>query len=485
MRTLLLSLALVLTVTVTAGAQAPDRSQPPAVRPAPELVLPPIQRHALSNGIDLLFMEKRDVPLIQMNVVIEVGTVDDPVGEAGLASLTAALIDEGAGELDALALADAFEFLGARFNVSTREHHTILSLRVPVERFEPAASLLADVLLRPHFDPEELERVRIDRLTSLIRRHDEPQSIAGTLFDLRLYGEDHPYGRSSIGNEAFLRNVTVEDVRAFYDRYYLPSRASIVMAGDVSPEALAAVDDALAMWSGEAPPRAELPDPPQVEAMKIYLVDKPGAAQSVIQIGHVGVARDTEDYYALNVLNTILGGSFTSRLNQNLREEKGYTYGARSTFDFRPFPGPFAAAASVFTGVTGPALQEFINELEGIQAPIPADEVQRAKNFLAMRYPQNFQSVSRIAGELAELVMFDLPDETLTSYPERVQAVTLDEVQAAASRYLDTDNLAIIVVGDRQQIEQDIRDLNLGPVEVMEVTDVLGVMPVLTEGAEG
>lgn len=477
-RTLILSL-LLLMLASTAGAQSPDRSAPPPVGPAPALELPPIQRQTLSNGVDVVYMKKSDVPLIQLNLILEAGSVDDQPDQAGLAALTAAMIDEGAGDYDALALADAFEFLGARFFVSSSAHHTTLGLRVPSERFAAAAELLADVLLRPHFNPDELERIRLDRLTSLIRRHDEPTAVASVLFSRTLYGDEHPYGRSSIGSEDFLRSVTVDDLRDFYDRHYTPARAHVVMAGDVSPSVLSALDAVLHGWRGEAGSRASLPEPQQIETRRMYLVDMPGAAQSVIQIGRIGVPRTTDDYYAMNVLNTILGGSFTSRLNQNLREDKGYTYGARSAFDFRTGAGPFVANASVFTGVTAPALQEFINELNAIHEPMAEEEVARAKNFLAMRYPQGFQSVSGIAGRLSDLVMYDLPESSLSDYTARIQQVTRDEVEAAADRYLDPKRVAVIVVGDREQIEQDIRALNLAPLEVLEVTDVLGAVPVL------
>lgn len=481
LRTLTFLFVLCFVSAQTLDAQAPDRSAPPPVSPAPEFELPPIQSRTISNGVDVLFIEKSDLPLIQLNVVIEVGTADDPADRSGLASLTAAMVDEGAGQYDALALEDAFEFLGARFSVSSSYHHTTLSLRVPSERFEPAVELLADVLLRPHFDPAELVRLRNDRLTTLIRRHDEPNAIADALFNEAIYGASHPYGRSEIGNADFLHSVTSEELDRFHSRYYTPARASIVMAGDISPDDFDALDRVLQDWTHTGAPTTQLPTAPQVASLNILLVDVPGAAQSVIQIGRIGVPRTTDDYHALSVLNTVLGGSFTSRLNQNLREDKGYTYGARSSFDFRSGAGPFRATASVFTDVTAPALREFIYELRRIHDPLADDEIDLAKNFLSMRYPQQFQSVSGIAGHLAELVRFDLPPSTLTEYTDRIQHVTRHDAEAAADRYLDPDGLAVVVVGDRAQIEEDIRALDLGPVTVLEVTDVLGPVPELEQ----
>ena len=461
-----------------AAAQTPDRSRPPAVGQSAELELPPIERHRLSNGIEVVMMRKTDIPLVQMNVIVEAGQANERREAQGMASLTASLIDDGAGEYGALELSDAFDFLGARFGTSASNHYTSLSLRVPSARFNDAAALVADVLLRPHFDADELERLRLDRLTTLIRNHDDPQTIAQTLFDRTLYGDDHPYGRSAIGAEDFLRDVSAEDVRAFYDRHFGPAVTTIVLAGDVSNDHLRGLEELFGDWTNDVAPQPAAVDAPGRNGSQIYLVDVPGAAQSVIRMGYVALPRDTDEYDAINVMNTVLGGSFTSRINQNLREDKGYTYGARSSFDFRPWPGPFSTGASVFTDVTAPALQEFVNELRGIHEPIPSEEIELAKNFLAMSYPQSFQSVSRIASQLTSLVVDGMPDDYLNTYTSRILSVAPESAQAATA-HIDPDNLTIVVVGDRSVIEESIRELNLAPVEVLSVRDVLGEVPTI------
>lgn len=461
-----------------ASAQTPDRSQRPDVGPAPSLNLPSVERHSLPNGIDVTYIESADVPLVQMNVIVRAGRVDDPDGMPGLASLTAAMLDRGAGGRTALELSDAFEYLGARFFVSAQEHHTQLSLRAPAARFAEAADLLADVLLRPHFEDSELERLRTERITSLIRRHDEPIAVATQAFGDLVLGPEHPYARPSVGTEGFLRSVSRDALVDFHSREFVPGQTSIVMAGAVSQDVLRAVGQALADWPASAqPPTSTLPSPPAASGTQIILVDNPGAAQSVIRLGHTGTTRTAEDYYAIEVMNTILGGSFTSRLNQNLREDKGYTYGASSSFDFLPTTGRFFAGASVFTNVTAPSIVEFLNELNAITEPMPEEEVDRARNFLAMRYPQNFQSVSRMASMLTDLVLYDLEPSYLNEYPQRVLAVTNDAIAQAAARHVRPGNLTIVVVGDRTVIEEDIRALELGPVEVLAVTDVLGPVP--------
>lgn len=312
----------------------------------------------------------------------------------------------------------------------------------------------------------------------MITRHDEPNVIAAALFNRTLFGADHTYGRAGIGDESHLRRFSPEDLWAYYNALYRPNNAVLVVVGDVMPETvMPLLEVAFGAWEPGDVAEPALAEADQVRGRKLYLVDKPGAAQSVIRIGRIGAARDTKDYYALEVLNTILGGSFTSRLNQNLREDKGYTYGARSAFDYRRVPGAFQAGAAVQTAVTGPALTEFMNELRKIRTPIPEEEIERARNFLAMRFPAGFQSVSQVAGRLLALRRYDLPTDTYAQYTRGILAVTPDDVARVARKYIDPDNLAIIVVGDRSVISEQVKALNLGPEQWFSVDDVLGASP--------
>ncbi len=474
--TILLALAAALPLQ----AQSPDRSKPPAVGPAPDLELPPVERFALPNGLEVLVMEKRGLPLVQVNLHVRAGNVREEAGRIGLADLTADMLDEGAAGLDALALADRFERLGARFGVGVGAHLTTASLRVPVARLDAALGLMADVVLRPDFPEAELERLKRERLTAMIRRHDEPARIASALFARTLFGAAHPYGR--VADEASLRAITVRDVRDFYARYFRPGNATLIMVGDIDAAAArAAAERAFGAWQGGKVEAEKVDVARQVEGRVVYLVDKPGSAQSVIQIGRIGIARDSEDYYPVLVMNTILGGSFTSRLNQNLREDKGYTYGARSAFDARPVPGAFIASAAVQTDATGPSLHEFMKELRAIREGVTDAEVERARNYLAMGFPANFQSVSGIAGELADVVQFGLPADDFNHFTDRVLAVTRQDVERVARKYIDPENLVIVVVGDRARIEAQIRAENLGEIRFLEVTDVFGEPPTATD----
>ncbi len=339
---------------------------------------------------------------------------------------------------------------------------------------------MADVALRPDFPADELERKRLERLTTLVQWRDEPRNIAQVLFNRTLYGDAHPYGRPSLGSEASLRSLSVEGLRKFHDAYFRPGNAFFIVVGDVSREEIEPKLEALfANWTPGRAPDVHWPKTKQAERREVYLVDKPGAAQSEIRIGHIGVPRLTEDYYSLVVMNTILGGSFTSRLNQNLREEHGYTYGARSLFDFQPLPGPFQAGAAVETAVTDKALVEFMKELRGILEPVSDEELTRAKNFVALRFPSRFQTVAGIAAALAELELYGLPSDYFNEYVERILAVQEEDVLSVARRYLDPERMAVIVVGDRAVIEEGVRALDLGPMHLLSVDDVLGAEPVL------
>ncbi|MER3525403.1 MAG: hypothetical protein C4326_15520 [Ignavibacteria bacterium] len=462
-----------------AVAQKPDRTKPPKLGPPPTLKLPPLQRFTLSNGLPVLLIEKHQVPLVQITLLVRVGSAMDPPDRRGLASLTAAMMEEGAGERDALAFADAVDFLGATINVSAGMHTTTVSLFTPLSKLDSALALFADVIARPRFPAEELERKRIERLTTLQQWHDEPRIIASQLFNKVLFGEQHPYGVPTIGNEQALRAFTVQDLRSFYAAYFSPRNATLIVVGDVVPAVLRTKLEAeLASWKGDAVPPPSLQPAPQVQARKLYVVDKPGAPQSVIRIGRIGAARTTPDYYAITVMNTILGGSFTSRLNNNLREEHSYTYGAGSRFTMLPLPGAFLAFSDVHTEVTDKALGEFMKELRAI-ASVTEEEVQRAKNYVALGYPSQFQSVGEIAGALAEVVLYNLPDDYFNSYTSRILAVTKKDVERVARTYIDPDRIVIVVVGDRKKIEQAIAPLQLGQIEYLTIEDVLGKPPVI------
>jgi predicted Zn-dependent peptidase len=278
-----------------------------------------------------------------------------------------------------------------------------------------------------------------------------------------------------LGQEASVGEMSAADLRSFYTAHYQPPNAHLLVVGDVSPATIVPkLEKAFGGWKGAGAARPPaLPEAPQHGPRQVYLVDKPGAAQSQIRIGWIGVPRNTPDFYVLDVLNTILGGSFTSRLNQNLREKHGYAYGAGSSFDMRKSAGPFVASAGVQADKTVESLREFFNELQAIRVPVPADELERAKNLNALGFPAAFETTSGMAFNLMSLVVYNLPESFFADYVGRIRAVTAADVERAAKQYLQPDRFAVVVVGDLKQIEKPIRDANLGPVRVLTTDDVL------------
>jgi predicted Zn-dependent peptidase len=418
-------IALFIATSAALPAQAPDRSKPPAAGPAPALKLPAMQKRQLSNGLPVWIVELHEVPVAQVNLVVLSGTADDPAGKFGVASLTTAMLTEGAGSRSSLQIADAIDFLGADLGASSGFDSSAIRLHVPVARLAEALPIMADVALRPTFPREELERQRQQRLTNLIQARDDPSTIAGLTFSRVLYGPTHRYGTAAMGTAETIRAFTVEDLRAFYTSAFRPDNATLLVVGDVPPDSVTKLLEtsfgSLKAPTG-TPARAKLTDTGQHATRTVYLVDKPKAPQSQVRIGWIGVPRSTPDYFPLLVLNTVLGGAFSSRLNLNLREKHGYTYGAASSFDMRTTAGPFSAMAGVQSDKTKESLQEFFNELNGILQPVPADELARAKNYVALRFPGGFETTGDISRRLEDAVTYKLPDDYFASYVQRIQA---------------------------------------------------------------
>jgi predicted Zn-dependent peptidase len=462
-------------VSLTAQV-SPDRSKPPALAPPPQLNLPSIQKRALSNGIAVWVVEAHEVPLVQVSLVVRAGAGDDPTARFGTASLTAAMLDEGAGARSALEIADAVEFLGATLTTTSGFDASAIRLNVPVEQLDAGLAIMADVALRPTFPGADLERLRQERLTALLQARDDPASIAGMAFARVVFGREHRYGTGLIGTEATVKALTGNDLRTFHAAYYQPPNVMFIVVGDVAVDAaVSRLEKQFGAWSTTNLFRktSTVPEAPQLTRRQVYLVDKPDAEQSQIRIGWVGVSRVTPDYFPLVVLNTVLGGAFTSRLNQNLREEHGYAYGASSAFDMRLSAGPFVAAAGVQTDKTAEAVREFFNELEGIRMPIGAEELAKAKNYVALGFPAEFETSTDLSRQLEELVVYRLSDDYFERYVPNVLGVTAAAVQQTARRHIEPSRFAVVVVGDRKTIEPGIRALGLGPVQPLTVDDAV------------
>lgn len=477
MRRRIALLALIAAAAVTVTAQGPDRAKPPTLGPAPTLKLPDIQKRKLSNGLPVWIVELHEVPVAQVNLVVQSGTADDPSGKYGIASLTTAMLTEGAGSRSSLEIADAVDFLGADLGAGSGFDSSAVRLHVPVARLAEALPIMADVALRPTFPQDELERARQQRLTSILQARDDPSSIDAIAFARVLFGTRR-FGTSTIGTAEAIKGFTGDDLKTFYTRHFIPSESALIVVGDVVPDrVMPLLESSFGGWKGDAAAAATgAGGKPSVAAPRarreIYLVDKPGAPQTQIRIGQIGVERGTPDYFPIQVMNTVLGGSFSSRLNLNLREKHGYTYGANSGFDMRAEAGPFVASAGVQTDKTGESLTEFFNELNAIQQPVPADELARAKNYVSLRFPSGFETTGDMSRRLEEVLVYHLPDDYFSRYVQNIEAVTAADVQRVAKRYIQPDKVAVVVTGDRKTIEPAINALKLGPLNVLTVDEV-------------
>lgn len=444
-----------------------------AVMPGPgirrPLSLPSPRRLTLPNGLEVLHAERGDVPILAAVLVVRGGAVNDPPELPGLAALTAAVLPEGAGERDALAMAEALERCGAHLEVAPGPDATFLTLSALSAHAGEALALLADVAARPHLAAEEVERQRVRRLVQLRQLLDQPDYLARAAARQALFGQ-HPYGRPTLGTPAGVGRAGVDEVRVMWTHLFAPGNATLVVVGDIAVEELERVLDAtLAGWAGEArviePPPTPLPTPRAVS-----LVDRPGAPQSVACVSLPGPARATPHHPALEVLNTAFGGQFVSRLNLNLREEKGYTYGIRSHFAYRRWAGEWVIATQVETRVAAAALREILNELEALAGarPLTAEEVAYASGSLINGHPRGFETPAQVARALAEVALHGLPEGTLESFPARVAEVTPAQLAELAADIARPSVAAIAIVGDRAALEADLAALEVGPVVAVD-----------------
>src|SRR4051812_20820541 len=455
-----------------------DLTKPPTLAPPPPLRVPPITTRQLPNGLQIVVVEQHELPIADVVLEIRNGGEADPVNRTGAAALTSALLTEGTTTRTALQIADQAAFLGVRIGAGSGWEQSTVSLHTPTAQLDSALALFADVALHPAFPAPDLERVRKVRLTSLQQLRDRGPSIADRAYATALYGEQHPYGRPLAGTEASIATISRADLQSFYDTYYRPNSATLLVVGDVRPDDIERRAQALfGGWARGNVPASVNATARTPTATTLVLIDKPGAAQSSFRLGGIGAPRSTKDYFALQVLNTILGGSFTSRLNQNLRETKGYTYGAGSGFSMRRMAGPFTAQAEVVSAKTDSALIEFIKELRAIRDTVPSDELAKAKRYLQLGMPADFETTGSIANQMLPLITYGIPLDFYNTAVQNIGAVTQADVQRVARQYVDPDKLTLVIVGDRKSIEPGLRALRPGEIVIRDIRDVLGAAP--------
>ena len=470
---------------------APFRAAPPAPGPEPTFVVPKFGRFKLKNGLEVVLAEFHDLPLVDLNLVIKSGGAANPPDLAGLADMTRRMLDEGTKTRSALAIADELATLGAVLGGGTTWDSSNASLSVLTKNLDGGLALFADVATAPAFDPKEFARVRDNQLQAVARRKDSPPTVASLAFSRVLFGSKRPHGWPMTGVEASLKKMTPADLKKFYQASWRPGNAVLIVAGDVTAATLRPkLEAAFKSWKPGNAAAHKLPAPtPAAEKTKIFLVDKADAPQSSIRVGLIGIDRKSPDYFPVTVMNMILGGGFY-RLDLNLREGKAWTYGARSMFDARKTPGPFSAGGEFVAAHSAESVGEILKEVNGMRdADVTDAELSRARDQITKSFPARFATRGQVAGQLAELAVFGLPDSYLTDYSKKIRAVTKDDVRRVARKYLDPGRLSIVVVGDQKTLLDplakiapvELRDLDGNPIALVPP----GSAPPAPTGASG
>ena len=440
-----------------------DRSRLPEPGASSPVRFPAIEKSALPNGLNVWTVRHAQIPVVAFCLLIRRGASSDPVGKHGLAAMTADMLDEGSGARSAIEIHEAIARLGTQLETDIGSDGIVAGFTVLARFADRALALLADVVVRPAMRDGDVARVRQLRMHRLTQLRDMPSAIADRAFLSLIYG-DHPYGHSPIGTELALASMTVDDVRAFHGRAICPSVATLIAVGDCEHATMHQLAlDAFGAWQGAAsdgePGDPALPEPP-----RLSIVPRPSAPQSELRIGHVAAERNTPDYHALVTANMVLGGQFSSRINLNLREDKGFTYGARTAFEFRRRPGPFVLQVGVQTSATAESIAESIGEIRAMVStrPITAEELRLAAASLTRGYARNFETADQIARAATQLALYDLPDTYFAEFVPRIEQLTTDEVTAAMARHLHASRLTTVVVGDYDAIRADLGRIGLG-----------------------
>lgn len=433
------------------------RSEKPGAEKDIHFELPEIKEFRLKNNLRVLFVHKNNLPILQLNLISESGSKFDPTDKKGLAYLTAQLIDEGAGKYNALELDEEFDLLGTAFNTSLDNDNVLLNLLTLQENFERSLELLSLIITEPNFSDDDFIREHAKLITKLIQSKSQPASMANKAFDKIIY-QQNPYSFPTSGLESDVKLISNDDVKSFYNKYYSPNKSCLIVVGNINEnDLLYNLNKHLSNWNSTSNYDLEL-SIPQKERTKVYIVDKKDSPQTEIRIGHLSTKRKTKDYYAKVIMNTILGGQFSSRINLNLREDKGYTYGAHSGFSYNKVNSHFIVSTSVETKFTKNSVDEILKELKGIKLTITDEEIEFAKSYLTKRFPAMFETFNNVARNLSTLVIHDLPFDYYNKYLDNLSSVTKEEVEEAAVKNIFEDNCAIILVGDEKLIIEQFID---------------------------
>jgi predicted Zn-dependent peptidase len=441
-------------LTSTSNSQEKiDRTKPPKPGPESKVKFPSYFEKTLPNGLKVIVIENHEQPIVYISFVIKSGSTYDE-NLPGLASVTAELLTKGTKTRTATQIAEEIDFVGGTLNATSSWDATNVSVLVLKKYLGVGMDILQDVVLNPTFPDEELERIRTQRLANIKQSKAEAGYLAGVRFAKELFG-NHPYANEINGNEESIQKIKRDDIVKFYQKHFIPNNSFVIFAGDITPkEAVPLVEKYFKNWKKGENPHKKFQTVNDVTQTKVIIVDKPGAVQSAIRIGHLGIDRKNKDYVKVYTLNTLLGGYFNSRINMNLRETHGYTYGASSSFDSRIYPGPFIVSADVRNEVTDSSVVEIIKELRRIiEEPVPEDELKMAKDYIVGSFPLQIETPAQVAARVMTLEIYGLPKDFYDKFREEVKKITPKDIQEVAKKYLHPDRLLIVVSGNSKQIK--------------------------------
>lgn len=447
----------------------PWRATPPVAGPTPAVKLPRGERFKLANGLTVIHHHNPYLPLVSSQLVINSGGAANPAHLPGLAGFTAQMLEEGTATRSSLQIADEIARLGAFMDTGSSDDVSTVSLLALRATFARALDVVADIVQRPSFPAAEIERQRLDRLGALTQQQDDPETVAALATAGALFGARHPKAYGQLGLERAIRATKRDDIAGFWTRHYVPSNAALVVTGDITRAEVEALAETLfGAWPAAEAPALAASERAPTQA-RLVLVDQPDAAQTALQVACMGPARDTPDFAALQVMNGALGGMFSSRLNNNLRETRGYTYGIYSHFDYDRAPAPFSVEASVQQDATGESVREILREIAAMrEQPLSADELSAARNAQLLSLPGQFETNADIGASLTELFVYGLPPDYYDGLARTLADVGAEDVQRVARQYLDPDQMIVVAVGERRKILPQLQKLGLGEPELRD-----------------
>ncbi len=435
-----------------------DRSIKPEEKGKIEFQLPEIKKTKLQNGLNVIFVEKNNLPIVQFNFVADSGSKKDPVGKSGLNYLLSLLIDEGAGKYSALQLDDEVESIGSILRCQTDQESLSVSMLTLKEHLEKSLELLSLIVKEPRLTQDDFEREKHKQLTKIIQLQDDPEYIANSVFRKILF-ENSPYKSSSIGSYKDVENITHQDVLENYKRNFSPGTSTLIVVGNIEFNTiLKLIEKQFTDWKAERTIE-ENQNVIKPKKRQFYIVHKNGSAQSEIRIGKISRGRTSDDFYARTLMNSILGGQFSSRINLNLREDKGFTYGAHSSYQYNKNGSAFIVSTGVESEHAGESVSEILKEIDGIRKFISKEELNFSKSYLIKRYPSMFETFSQVSSNLTLMTVYDLPLDYFNVYIDNIERTSLAEVEAAAKNDLLPEYISILVVGDKNIIKPQLERL--------------------------